>query len=158
MNWLRRLFSPRESQPIEHNPEDYRPPDYWLSKARIAALAEADALVKARNYVAALDLHLRIVAYDGLGQMTLNDMEWRWDQRFAQQAHGILKSIAKSANYLRLSRSDLEARYFMEANGVLASAADLTPPYTADEIWAKAWPDIAEHIETGTRWRPRKAP
>ncbi|MBI1182118.1 MAG: hypothetical protein GC201_16360 [Alphaproteobacteria bacterium] len=161
---LRRMLGDREfERALEACPDDPEliNPSQGLNETRNASHQAAAALVRQYRYAEALPYYLRIVVMDGMGAMhcRLEDdghLVWHWDERLAVQAHGIMKAIAKTANFYGYSIDDLERDYFAQAPAVMAMLQDLHPPHQPADIWPAARGYILEHMETGTKWRPPK--
>lgn len=131
-----------------------------LTAAHNALLERADQAVRDLDFAGALSGHLGMVYVHGIGRLTLRldprgEYIWDWDERMCVQGAGILKRIAKAANYLGLSMADLEARYVEIATPLAGPLETTRPLFTPAEVWGRAADDIESWISTGTTFRPK---
>lgn len=129
-----------------------------MSRRRNAVLLRAQSLAKDHKYSEAMDAYLQLCAWDGVGKLRIDGdtITWMTEEWTFQQAHGVLKSVAKSANYFELPLSQVRDRFYEQANYVLSGLAAFLPIRDANQIWANVEPPLIEHIESGTKWRPRR--
>lgn len=131
-----------------------------LSEKYIALLERSDQAVRELEFASALSGFLAMVYLSGIGRITLRtsfdgEYVWDWDERLCVQGAGILKRVAKAANYLGLSMADLEARYLQVAAPLAAPLETTRPLFSPAEVWDRAADDIESWISTGTTFRPK---
>lgn len=135
-------------------------PDRPLIEARNRAHELAEAARKCGRITDALELWLLVIVIDSLGSARcrlddLCEIHWDWTREECP-SFGIIRRVAKCANYLKLGLSDLRPRFYRLAEPVCFSARKLGVTRTPDELWTANEPHIAEMLATGITLRPRR--
>ena len=124
--------------------------EYDLAGDRSQLVAEGDAAAQARDYDRAMERYLLATFYDLLGEHRPvygdlgQQMGYAFDQRFAFAQPHVLRRIAVCANALGMDLVVVQLRFMDLASLETRALADLHPPLSPEEAWAR----IEERLRT----------